>query len=130
MNLKDIEEYWKISAEEDLEIVTVLMEKEKYVHAMFILHLSIEKFLKALYVNRNQSEAPYGHKLAILASKISAVDFNKSQMDLLAKVATFNLVARYDDYKRSFHQICNSEFAYKYYYQTKDLIVWIKSQFK
>ena len=70
MDLKEIEIYWLESSDDDFDTVNKLFESTKFVHAMFFLHLSVEKMLKALFVNQNQEESPYGHNLQNLASKI------------------------------------------------------------
>ena len=40
--------YWKSSAEDDLEAADVLFDGGKYLQALFFSHLVIEKMLKAL----------------------------------------------------------------------------------
>lgn len=130
MNLKEIEDFWKEVSEEDFETVAVLIDKKKFMHAMFFLHLSIEKLLKGLYVNRTNAEAPFGHNLQYIAKRITTVEFNEDRMKLLARITTFNIATRYDDYKRSFYQICNGEFADEYHKKGKELIRWLQSQFQ
>ncbi len=80
MNLVDIIKYWIESANEALETAETLLSNKKYVHAMFFLHLAVEKILKGYYVYQNKEEAPYGHNLSVLASKITNAQFSDIQL--------------------------------------------------
>lgn len=130
MNLKEIENYWAASSDDDMDTTDVLFTKKKYVQSMFFLHLSVEKILKALYVRKNSSEAPFGHNLQTLAQKIPDVPFEKERLETLAKITTFNIAARYDDYKRSFYKICTEDFAGNYLKIGREMVQWLKSQMK
>lgn len=130
MKLKVIEQYWLTSSNDDFETAKILYEKEKYVQSMFFLHLSLEKTLKALYVNKNNEEAPFGHNLVKLASLIENLISREDDNILLADVTSFNISSRYDDYKRNFYEICTSDFANEYIINTEKMILWLKSLMK
>ena len=130
MDLKKIEEYWIESSQDAFDTAKTLFENNKFVYSMFFLHLSIEKMLKALFVNQNQDEAPFGHNLQNIASKIKNINFDKNTMELFAQITTFNIAGRYDDYKKNFYNICNLEFATNYLNKGKELLEWLKFQIK
>jgi HEPN domain-containing protein len=130
MDMKDIEKYWISSSDDDMETSAVLFKSKKYVQSMFFLHLSIEKLLKALFVRKNNFEAPFGHNLQILAQKIPGIPFNDKQLEAFAKITTFNIAARYDDYMRNFYKICTADFAANYLRTGEELIRWLKSHLK
>ncbi len=130
MDLKEIEKYWIESSQDAFDTAKTLFENNKFVYAMFFLHLSIEKMLKALFVTRNQAESPFGHNLQNIASKIKNIDFDKNRMELFAQITTFNIAGRYDDYKKNFYNICDLEFATNYLNKGKELLEWLKSQLK
>lgn len=130
MDIKEIEKYWIESSEDAFDTAKTLLENNKFVYSMFFLHLSIEKMLKALFANHNQTEAPFGHNLQKIASKIKSIDFGKNRMELFAQITTFNIAGRYDDYKNNFRAICNLEFATNYLNKGKELLEWLKSQIK
>jgi HEPN domain-containing protein len=71
---------------------------------VFLGHLVIEKLLKALYVKRLQKHPVYSHDLLRLAKKID-VELPSGYDEWLDEITTFNLNARYDDYKQSFHKL-------------------------
>jgi len=102
MTIKEIENYWVVSADDDIDTSNVLFKKRKYVQSMFFLHLSVEKMLKALYVRKNNCEAPFGHNLQTLAQKIPDVPFENEHIETLAKITTFNITARYGIKRKRF----------------------------
>jgi HEPN domain-containing protein len=105
MDIKEIEKYWAESSDDDMETTIVLFKNKKYVQSMFFLHLSVEKMLKALFVRKNNCEAPFGHNLQTLAQKIPDIPFKKEHFETFSKITTFNIATRYDDYKRNFYKI-------------------------
>lgn len=130
MDLKDIEKYWIETADDALDSADKLFEQGKYVHSMFFLHLALEKMIKALYVNLNKQEAPFGHSLHVLISKINDVTPDEEQMKFFTMVSTFNIQARYNDYKKSFYKSCTREFSHKYLSAGKEAMQWLKSLIK
>ncbi len=68
---------------------------------------------------------PITHDLNELAKK-SLLTFGKEQLVHLADINTFNIAGRYDDYKLNFYKKATASFVKKYYFTTKDLILWLK----
>lgn len=128
MTLHDIEKYWIDSSNDDFDTAKTLFNNKKYTGSMFFLHLSLEKMLKGVFVNQNTEEPPFTHNLQKLGLNIGSID--KEKMVLLAQITTFNIAARYDDYKREFHKICDKKFAEKYLKLGEELLKWLKSQMK
>lgn len=75
-----------------------LFQKKDYHWSLFIGHLVVEKLLKAYYVKNIDNNPPYIHNLLRLAEK-SGLEPTKDQKHFLITVTTFNISARYDDYK-------------------------------
>ena len=91
----------------------------------FLGHISVEKLLKAFYVSKYKKHAPFIHNLYRLA-ELSNINMTDEQSDWLDKVTTFNLNARYDDYKREFYALCTVEFTKEWIEKIKILRSWIK----
>ncbi|MDX2197019.1 MAG: HEPN domain-containing protein [Cytophagales bacterium] len=68
-------------------------------------HISVEKLLKALYVKKYKNHAPLLHNLYRLA-ELNNLDITAEKSDWLDKITSFNINARYDDYKREFYILC------------------------
>ncbi|MFH1563288.1 MAG: HEPN domain-containing protein [Nitrospirota bacterium] len=77
--------YWRESAEYDLETANALFEKKRFPYALFMGHLALEKLLKGLFVKDNQSHVPWIHSLPILASKLKI----KISDEILGKLGEF-----------------------------------------
>ena len=73
-------EYWRSSAEDNLETAVLLIESGKTVEGLFFSHLTIEKLLKALFVKKTGELAPKSHKLHFLAEKCS-IELSEKQKD-------------------------------------------------
>ena len=53
MDIKEIEKFWFVSSDDELDTAGTLFKNKKYVQSMFFLHLAVEEILKALYVKRS-----------------------------------------------------------------------------
>ncbi len=106
-------EYWKTSSKDDLDTAQKLFESKKYHHCLFFVHLSLEKILKAIYVSTKQESALPVHDLVRLAQK-AQLDLNNKIISQLAEVSTFNVAARYDDYKFQFYKKATKDYAQRW----------------
>ena len=88
--------------------------------------LSLEKALKSLYVLFIKDTPPRTHDLIKLANA-SKIELNAELKKFFTTVNTFNIEARYSEYKSDFHKICTKDFAHKYLKQIKDNLEWLKS---
>jgi hypothetical protein len=61
-------------------------------------------------------------------SEKAGLSLKEEQKDILDTISTFNLQARYDDYKMSFHRKCSREFTERWINEIKDFREWIKSK--
>ena len=50
--------------------------------------------------------------------------------DMLDVITTFNIEARYPDYKREFYKRCTKEFASEYNDKIRNLRLWLLEQIK
>ena len=63
----DKTQYWLKSAQDDWQVSQHLFKNRDYSYSLFFGHLTIEKILKAIYVNRFNDNPPYTHRLIYLA---------------------------------------------------------------
>lgn len=106
-------EYWIESSRDDLDTADKLFSSKKYHHCLFFVHLALEKILKAIYVSKKKAPAPPIHDLVRLSQK-SEMDINNDQVLNLVEISTFNVAARYDDYKFKFYKKATKEYAQKW----------------
>lgn len=112
--LKNITKYWLDGAQESYKTMQYLYKGKRYADCLFYGHLTLEKTLKALVVEKKQELAPYIHNLHRLA-EIAQLDLTKEEIALLKEVTGFNMEARYPDEKYSFHVQCNKSFTDHFY---------------
>jgi HEPN domain-containing protein len=125
INVDKIVKHWIETSEDDYQTMLTLFNSKKYSWALFLGHISTEKLLKALYVKRFEKHAPFTHNLYRLAEQLD-LKLSEEQADWLDEITSFNLNARYDDYKREFHSICTPEYAQNWIEIIKNLRTWIE----
>lgn len=125
INTEKIINHWIQTSDEDYETMKALFESKSYSWALFLGHISIEKYLKALFVKRKGTHPPFIHNLFRLA-ELNEIEISEEYADWLDKITAFNLNARYDDYKREFYQLCTPEFTSEWMEKIKILLLWIK----
>jgi len=113
------------SSDDDFNTMLILFDSKSYHWSLFIGHIVIEKLLKAIYVKEKGEYAPFIHNLYRLA-ELSGLVLNEEQVDSLYRITTFNLNARYDDYKKEFYLMCTPEFTAEWINKIKSLRQWIK----
>lgn len=124
INQDFVQSHWIESSLEDQETMQILFDSKKYAWALFIGHISIEKLLKAIYVSKFSHNAPFTHNLYRLAEQCK-LEINDEIADKLDFITTFNIEARYDDYKKEFFSQCTPEFTEKWINNIKGLIQWL-----
>jgi len=127
LDINKIVKHWIDTSDNDFEAMLTLFRSEVYHWALFMGHISIEKLLKAYYVKENQNHAPFTHNLYRLA-ELSNLEINEEYAEWLFKITTFNLNARYDDYKKEFYTICTADFTKEWIEKIKILQQWIKQR--
>jgi HEPN domain-containing protein len=99
MENKQIIRNWLLKAEKDVETAQDLSRLKHYDWSLFIWHLALEKILKAKLIAQD------------IETKIV---LSPLQFKQLNEITTFNIEARYDDYKLSFYTKATEEYAKKW----------------
>lgn len=102
MNATDVAQFWLTSAQRDRQTAIILYKSKQRHWCLYLWQLIIEKLLKALIVQINR-DVPLTHNLVRLATQ-AKIKITKELEDQLKEITTFNLEARYDDYKFSFYK--------------------------
>lgn len=118
--------YWLDAAERDYQTMQHLYSSRDYHWALFMGHLVVEKLLKALVVARGMRglSVPRSHDLLLLAER-AGVEPDERQKDLLDLFTTFNIRARYPDYKESFYRKCTKEYAAERIKEMEEVRRWL-----
>ena len=131
MTKKEHIDYWRESAQHDLESAEGIFDSGRYDWCLFVGHLALEKILKAIFVDRNNNNMPPKiHNLVRLA-ELSKIEIDDEQKFLLDKINDFNIQTRYPDYnKLAFYKRCNAEYTNEYLGKIKELYTWLSSLIK
>lgn len=91
--------HWEFESSDAFKKAEDLYKAKHYHHALFFCHLGVEKKLKALYVSKKESFPPPVHDLLFLLKR-TGITTQKEILEDLAEINSFNISARYDDYKK------------------------------
>jgi len=84
--------------------------------------------LKAYFVQTLEKQAPPIHNLYRLA-ELSGLEISDKYADWLDLITSFNLNARYDDFKQEFRKQCTREYTSLWIKQISELRKWINQKF-
>ncbi|MCK5057794.1 MAG: HEPN domain-containing protein [Candidatus Aminicenantes bacterium] len=127
MDIEKKIEYWKKSAEHDLDTAESLFKAKKFDWALFLGHLVLEKMLKALYIKKKETFPPKTHNLLFLA-KEAKIQLEDADTDFFEEVNTFNISTRYPDEQFKFYQLCTEEFTEEKLRKIKEKYQWLKKK--
>ena len=129
MNSIDLMEYWFKSADEDYDTMLYMKDGKKNTWCLFMGHLVIEKLLKGLYAKNNSDDpiAPKIHNLILLSQKAN-LEVPTEIREKIQTINTFNISARYDDYKRTFDEKCTDDYTSEQVNNVEEVRKWLKEQ--
>ena len=129
MNSIDLMEYWFKSADEDYDTMLYMKAGKKNTWCLFMGHLVIEKLLKGLYAKNNPDDpiAPKIHNLILLSQKAN-LEVPTEIREKIQTINTFNISARYDDYKKSFDAKCTDNYTKEQVKNIEEVQKWLKEQ--
>lgn len=102
--------HWIATSKDDFKTMDGLFNYKSYNWALFLGHIALEKMLKALFVRKQRKHAPAIHNLYRLA-EMCQLELTEDYADWLDTITSFNLNARYNDYKREFYRLCTREYT-------------------
>lgn len=124
-------QHWVSLAEYDLLVAHSLFERRHFLYVGFMCHLSVEKMLKAVFVQRHHEAPPYIHKLDRLIELVGLSDtFSAEQYDLIDELTPLNIQARYPAYKDAINSLITKEKAQAVITKTGVLVAWLKDRMK
>ncbi len=125
IDVDKIVKHWIETSDDDFNAMLTLYNSKSFGWALFLGHISTEKLLKALYVKRFREHAPFTHNLYRLAELIG-LEMSDEYSDWFDVITSFNLNARYDDYKKEFYKLCTPEYTQDWIEKIKTIRTWIK----
>ena len=125
IDVDKIVKHWIETSDDDFNTMLTLYNSKSFSWSLFLGHISTEKLLKALYVKRFREHAPFTHNLYRLGELIG-LEMSDEYSDWFDEITSFNLNARYDDYKKEFYKLCTPEYTQAWIEKIKNIRTWIK----
>ncbi|MBU2539542.1 HEPN domain-containing protein [Patescibacteria group bacterium] len=125
-NFKPPEEWFK-QADYDLDTAEVMLKTGRYIYAVFMCHLSIEKKLKGLYVKKFKKSPPKIHNLNYFCEKIGLV-LPETLQDFTDKLNSISVPTRYPDELEKLLKDYKKDLIEGIFNQTKELVLWLKQK--
>ena len=101
---------WLDGAYDALDTSQKLFDVGKYHHALFFLHLALEKILKCVYVSAKNDAPPYIHSLKQI-SQLIGLKLSEKELEQLDEISEFNVSARYEEYKYKIYKRATKEYT-------------------
>lgn len=121
MTRKQHVDYWLRGSSENIKDMKAAIKSKRRSMAMFCGHLAVEKMLKGLCAVR-RINIQREHKLIKLARECGLdATLTIDQREELHIITSFNIEARYDDFKMRFHATCTPQYVAEW---SKKIIVW------
>lgn len=122
--------YWLDCADYDLHTAKAMLETKRFLYVGFMCHQTIEKGLKAVFVQRQpNSELPYIHSLVRLANLPGiAAAMNESQLSLLYVLNPLNIETRYPLNKEKLLRSLTESRCEDLIRKAEELLTWIKTK--
>lgn len=125
MDTEKIAKEWFRQAKYDYETALAMFESERYLYAIFMSHLAIEKGLKGIFVRDLKQSAPKSHDLIFLLSKIT-IDLKTEQKTFLEDINDLSVPTRYPtDLRKSLKQFTKKN-THHFLNNTKEFLQWLK----
>ena len=119
---------WLESSDNNYLTLNNMIKSKDYIWALFMGHLVLEKILKAIFVKKLNKHPLFTHDLLLLATR-SNLELSEEYIEWLDTITTFNINARYDNYKQDFYKLCTKEFTDTWINRIEILRRWLMTQF-
>ena len=124
MELEAKIDFWVDNSNYDLKTAKSMQKARRYVYTVFMCQQSIEKYIKALYLKKHNTEAPKSHNLLYLLEQID-VEISEDEKKFLAEISSFYISGRYPDYKKKISAMLDSMKAKKYLKKSEEFLKWL-----
>jgi HEPN domain-containing protein len=119
---------WKETAEDDWRAAQDLFQTKRYLQALFLAHLTIEKLSKAHWVQDNSGDYPPRiHNILRLWGDTQLAPV-PDQENTAADLNRFQLEGRYPDYQRAAAQQATEGYTRNLLHDTAQLRSWLLSK--
>ena len=120
-------EEWYSQSDYDLETVVDMFNSKRYIYAIFMCHLSIEKALKGLYIKTTKKFPLKTHNLLYFVTKLD-LKMNQSDIEFVSFLNNVSIPTRYPESLKSLITTFTKDVTNEILTKTINLQLWIKQQ--
>lgn len=121
-------EEWFKQAAYDLKTAEIMSENRRFIYAVFMCHLAIEKALKGLYQYRLNEVPPKVHNLIYLIEKIGLTPSEKLHNSMF-ELNRVSIPTRYPDDLTKMKSNYKKKNTMEIINSSKEVLKWLKNQF-
>jgi HEPN domain-containing protein len=120
-------EEWFRQAFYDIDTAEYLFNGGRYIYAVFICHLSLEKALKGLYQKKTEKIPPRVHNLIFLIEKIG-LELPDDLFNWVFALNRISIPTRYPEDLEKMQKDYNKDKTEKVIQKSKEILAWLKQQ--
>lgn len=118
---------WFRQAFYDIDTAEYLFNGGRYIYAVFICHLSLEKALKGLYQKKTEKIPPRVHNLIFLIEKIG-LELPDDLFNWVFALNRISIPTRYPEDLEKMQKDYNKDKTEKVIQKSKEILAWLKQQ--
>ena len=118
-------ENWIKSSAYDIRTAKVMEKGGRYIYVIFMCHLAVEKYLKAIVSKRTQKIPPKTHDLYYLI-KMSGLEVPFAYQKIISHLNQASIPTRYPEDIVKISRQYNKFVALRYLKETQELLRWLK----
>lgn len=118
-------ENWIKSSEYDIRTARAMEKGGRYIYVIFMCHLAVEKFLKAIVAKRTKKIPPKTHDLYYLI-KLADLEIPITEQKIISYLNQASIPTRYPEDIAKMSRQYNRTAALKYLKETQGLLRWLK----
>ncbi|MEN6360954.1 MAG: HEPN domain-containing protein [Smithella sp.] len=120
-------EEWFKQAAYDFKTAEIMLENKRFIYAVFMCHLSIEKALKGLYQSSLNELPPKVHNLIYLVEKIGLTPPDTFH-NAIFELNRVSIPTRYPDDLTRMNKIYKKKNTTEMIDSSREVLKWLKSQ--
>ncbi len=118
---------WFKQADYDMDTAEFMFSGERYFYSVFMCHLSIEKALKGIYIQKSKNAPPKTHNLLYLLEFID-LELPEDMYDFVFTLNRVSVLTRYPDDLKKMLEDYNKEKTKEILGKGKELLRWLKKK--
>lgn len=118
---------WFKQADYDIDTAEFMFSGERYFYSVFMCHLSIEKALKGLYIQKFKTAPLKTHNLLYLLEIID-LELPEDMYDFVFTLNRVSVLTRYPDDLQMMLKDYNREKTKEILNKSKELLKWLKAK--